>query len=69
MVKEKIKKGQIEDIQERFSMSALESKGAKIYIINKIEIINSILLFFTKQYKQNYHFKPLKTILKKFKNH
>lgn len=45
-----IKKGQIEDIQERFSMSALESKGMKIYIINKIEnstteAVNSLLKF------------------------
>lgn len=45
-----IKKGQIEDIQERFSMSALESKGIKIYIINKIEnatteAVNSLLKF------------------------
>ena len=31
-----IKKGQIEDVQERFSMSALEANGSKIYIINKI---------------------------------
>lgn len=45
-----IKKHQIEDIQERFSMSALESNGIKIYIINKIEnatteAINSLLKF------------------------
>lgn len=45
-----IKKGQIEDIQERFSKSALENKGAKIYIINKIEnatteAVNSLLKF------------------------
>ena len=45
-----IKKGQIEDIQERFSMSALESNGSKIYIINKIEnatteALNSLLKF------------------------
>lgn len=45
-----IKKGQIEEIQERFSMSALESKGIKIYIINKIEnatteAVNSLLKF------------------------
>lgn len=45
-----IKKSQIEDIQERFSMSALESCGKKIYIINKIEnatveAVNSLLKF------------------------
>lgn len=45
-----IKKVQIEDIQERFSMSALESSGKKIYIINKIEnatteAVNSLLKF------------------------
>lgn len=45
-----IKKGQIEDIQERFSISALEEKGCKIYIINKIEnatteAVNSLLKF------------------------
>lgn len=45
-----IKKGQIEEIQERFSMSALEEKGKKIYIINKIEnatteAVNSLLKF------------------------
>ena len=45
-----IKKTQIEDIQERFSMSALESNGKKIYIINKIEnatteAVNSLLKF------------------------
>lgn len=45
-----IKKGQIEDIQERFSISALEEKGIKIYIINKIEnataeAVNSLLKF------------------------
>ena len=45
-----IKKEQIEKIQERFSMSALESKGSKIYIINKIEnatveAVNSLLKF------------------------
>lgn len=45
-----IKKSQIEDIQERFSMSALEEKGKKIYIINKIEnatseAVNSLLKF------------------------
>lgn len=45
-----IKKGQIEEIQERFSMSALEEKGSKIYIINNIEnatneAINSLLKF------------------------
>ena len=45
-----IKKGQIEDIQERFSMSALETNGSKIYIINKIEnatteAVNSLLKF------------------------
>lgn len=45
-----IKKGQIEDIQERFSMSALEITGKKIYIINKIEnatteAVNSLLKF------------------------
>lgn len=45
-----IKKDQIEDIQERFSMSALESNGSKIYIINKIEnatteAVNSLLKF------------------------
>lgn len=45
-----IKKGQIEEIQERFSMSALEENGSKIYIINKIEnatteAVNSLLKF------------------------
>lgn len=45
-----IKKDQIEDIQERFSMSALETNGSKIYIINKIEnatteAVNSLLKF------------------------
>ena len=45
-----IKKQQIEDVQERFSMSALESKGIKIYIINQIEnatteAVNSLLKF------------------------
>jgi len=45
-----IKKDQIENIQERFSMSALENKGCKIYIINKIEnatveAVNSLLKF------------------------
>ena len=45
-----IKKGQIEEIQERFSVSALEEKGCKIYIINKIEnatteAVNSLLKF------------------------
>ena len=45
-----IKKGQIEEIQERFSMSSLEEKGSKIYIINKIEnatteAVNSLLKF------------------------
>ena len=45
-----IKKGQIENIQERFSMSALEANGSKIYIINKIEnatteAVNSLLKF------------------------
>ena len=45
-----IKKGQIEDIQERFSISALEANGCKIYIINKIEnatteAVNSLLKF------------------------
>lgn len=45
-----IKKGHIEDIQERFSMSALEENGKKIYIINKIEnatieAVNSLLKF------------------------
>ena len=45
-----IKKGQIEEIQERFSMSALETNGSKIYIINKIEnatteAVNSLLKF------------------------
>ena len=45
-----IKKGQIEEVQERFSMSALEEKGCKIYIINKIEnatteAVNSLLKF------------------------
>ncbi len=45
-----IKKGQIEEIQERFSISALEEKGSKIYIINKIEnatteAVNSLLKF------------------------
>jgi len=45
-----IKKDYIENIQERFSMTALESKGNKIYIINKIEnatseAVNSLLKF------------------------
>jgi len=45
-----IKKDQIENIQERFSMSALENNGSKIYIINKIEnataeAVNSLLKF------------------------
>ncbi len=45
-----IKKEYIENIQERFSLSALENKGKKIYIINKIEnatseAINSLLKF------------------------
>lgn len=45
-----IKKKQIEEIQERFSMSALEENGCKIYIINKIEnatteAVNSLLKF------------------------
>lgn len=45
-----IKKGQIEDVQERFSMSALESNGNKIYIINQIEnatteAVNALLKF------------------------
>lgn len=45
-----IKKEYIENIQERFSMTALENKGIKIYIINKIEnatneAINSLLKF------------------------
>jgi DNA polymerase-3 subunit delta' len=45
-----IKKSQIEEIQERFSMSALEQNGSKIYIINKIEnatteAVNSLLKF------------------------
>lgn len=45
-----IKKEYIENIQERFSMTALESKGIKIYIINKIEnatneAVNSLLKF------------------------
>lgn len=45
-----IKKVQIEGIQERFSMSSLEEKGSKIYIINKIEnatteAVNSLLKF------------------------
>ena len=45
-----IKKSQIENIQERFSMSALEQCGKKIYIINKIEnatieAVNSLLKF------------------------
>ena len=34
-----IKKKQIEDIQERFSMSALESKVIKIYIIMEMSLI------------------------------
>ena len=45
-----IKKEYIENIQERFSMTALENKGTKIYIINKIEnstneAVNSLLKF------------------------
>lgn len=45
-----IKKEYVENIQERFSMTALEDKGAKIYIINKIEnatneAVNSLLKF------------------------
>ena len=45
-----IKKEQIENIQERFSMSALENNGNKVYIINKIEnatteAVNSLLKF------------------------
>lgn len=45
-----IKKGQIEEIQERFSVSSLEETGTKIYIINKIEnataeAVNSLLKF------------------------
>lgn len=45
-----IKKEYIENIQERFSMSALETKGIKVYIINKIEnatveSVNSLLKF------------------------
>ncbi len=45
-----IKKNQIKDIQERFSMSALESSEKKIYIINKIEnstseSVNALLKF------------------------
>lgn len=54
-----IKKGQIEDIQERFSMSALESNGSKIYIINKIEnatteAVNSLLKFLEEPNKDIY---------------
>lgn len=54
-----IKKGQIEDIQERFSMSALEEKGIKIYIINKIEnatteAVNSLLKFLEEPTKDIY---------------
>lgn len=45
-----IKKNDVENIQERFSVSALENKGIKIYIINKIEnatteAVNSLLKF------------------------
>lgn len=45
-----IKKEHIENIQERFSMSALEDRGIKIYIINRIEnatteAVNSLLKF------------------------
>ena len=45
-----IKKEHIENIQQRFSMSALEANGSKIYIINKIEnatteAVNSLLKF------------------------
>ena len=45
-----IKKEHIDNIQERFSMSALEDRGIKIYIINRIEnatteAVNSLLKF------------------------
>ena len=56
---ETIKKKEIEDIQERFSMSALEENGIKVYIINKIEnatseAVNSLLKFLEEPTKDIY---------------
>ena len=48
--KSSIKKNDVEEIQERFSKSAIEEKGVKIYILHMVEnstpqAINSILKF------------------------